>query len=58
MKGYHQCPLDEESQALTTFITPFGHFKYLRALYGLSSIVEYYNCRMAEAFKGLYGFKG
>ena len=31
LKGYHQCPLDEESQKLTTFITPFGRFKYLRA---------------------------
>lgn len=31
MKGYHQCSLDEESQLLTTFITPFCHFKYLRA---------------------------
>ena len=29
MKGYHQCPLDDESQLLTTFITPFGRFKYL-----------------------------
>ena len=31
LKGYHQCPLDEETQKLTTFITPFGCFKYLRA---------------------------
>ena len=30
MKGYHQCPLDQDSQLLTTFITPFGRFKYLR----------------------------
>ena len=29
MKGYHQCPLDEESELLTTFITPFGRFKYI-----------------------------
>ena len=28
-KRYHQCPLDAESQLLTTFITPFGRFKYL-----------------------------
>jgi hypothetical protein len=40
-KGYHQCPLDEESQLLTTFITPFGRFKYLRAPYGISSISEH-----------------
>ena len=31
LKGYHQCPLDEESQKLTTFITPFGRYMYLRA---------------------------
>ena len=57
MKGYHQCPLDEESQLLTTFITPFGRFKYLRAPYGISSISEHYNRRMDEAFAGLTGFR-
>ena len=57
LKGYHQCPLDEQSQPLTTFITPFGRFKYLRAPYGVSSISEHYNCRMTEAFKGLSGFR-
>ena len=31
MKDYYQCPLDQESQRLTTFITPFGRFKYMRA---------------------------
>ena len=50
MKGYHQCSLDEESQTLTTFITPFVRFKYLRAPYGISSISEHYNRRMDEAF--------
>ena len=57
VKGYHQCPLDEQSQLLTTFITPFGRFKYLRAPYGISSISEYYDRRMAEAFAGLTGFR-
>jgi len=56
-KGYHQCLLDEKSQPLTTFITPFGRFKYCRAPYGLSSIAEHYNRRMAEAFEGLSGFR-
>ena len=37
LKG-HQCPLDQESQILTTFIIPFGKYKYLRAPYGISSI--------------------
>ena len=57
MKGYHQCPLDNESQMLTIFITPFGRFKFLRAPYRISSISEHYNCRMDEAFAGLSGFR-
>ena len=57
LKGYHQCPLDEDSQDLTTFITPFGRYKYLRAPYGISSISEHYDRRMAEAFTGLTGFR-
>ena len=57
MKGYHQCPLDEDSQLLTTFITLYGRFKYLRAPYGISSISEHYDRRMAEAFTGLTGFR-
>ena len=57
MKGYHQCPLDEDSQLLTTFITPHGRFKYLRAPYGISSISEHYDRRIAEAFTGLTGFR-
>ena len=56
MKGYHQCPLDQESQFLTTFITPFGRFKYMRAPYRISSISEHYDRRMYEAFEGLSGF--
>ena len=57
MKGYHQCPLDQGSQLLTTFITPFGRFKYLRALYGISSILEHYNRRMAKASVDLSGYR-
>ena len=56
-KGYHQCPLDAQSQSLITFITPFGRFKYLRAPYGISSISEHYDRRMAKAFAGLSGFR-
>ena len=56
-RGYHQCPLDEKSQLLTMFITSFGRFKYLRAPYGISSISEHYDRRMAETFIGLSGFR-
>jgi len=57
MKGYHQCLLDPDSQLLTTFITPFVRFKCLCAPYGICSISEHYDCRMAEAFAGLTGFR-
>ena len=32
-KGYHQCPLADASQLLTTVIIPFGRFKYCWAPY-------------------------
>jgi len=50
-------PLGKDSQTLTTFITPFGRYKYLRAPYGISSISEHYKRRMTEAFNGLSGFR-
>lgn len=56
-KGYHQCPLDIGSQLLTTFITPLGRYKFLRAPFGLSSISEHYDRRMYEAFQGLTDFR-
>jgi len=56
-KGYNQCPLDQERQDLTTFITPFGHFKFLRVPYGISSTSEHYNCCMDKAFADHPGFR-
>ena len=57
LKGYHQIPLDRESQRLTTFITPFGRYMFLRAPYGISSISDHYNRRMEEAFSGMEDFR-
>ena len=58
LKGYHQCPLDKDSQELlTTFIAPFGRYNYLRAPYGISSISEHYNRRMTDALASLSGFR-
>ena len=48
MKPYHQYPLDVERHTLTTFITPFGHFKHLRVPYSLSSIADHSNYCIAE----------
>ena len=57
LKGYHQFPLDEESQKLTTFITPFDRFMYLRAPYGISSISEHYDRRMDKALRDIQGIR-
>ena len=46
--GYHQVALDKASQLLTTFITPFGRYHYLRAPFGLSNIGECFNRKMEE----------
>ena len=47
--GYWQIPIEEKSQAFTTFITPWGRFKFLRAPMGLSSTGDEYSRRAAEA---------
>ena len=57
LKGYHQRPLEEASQLLTTFITPFGTYKFVRALFGICSISKHYNRRMDEAFSGLTNYR-
>ena len=43
LKGYHQCPLSEDSHLLITFVIPVGRYAYLRASYGITSISEHYN---------------
>ena len=45
--GYWQLPLDEDSQMLTTFITPWGRFKFLRTPMGLNSTGDSY-CRRGD----------
>ncbi len=35
--GFWQIPLDEESSKLTTFMTPFGRYKFLQMPYGIST---------------------
>ena len=43
--GYFQVPLAEESQELTTFITPWGRYKHKRATMGLNCASDEYNMR-------------
>ena len=47
LKGYYQVELDEESQLLTAFMTPFGRYVYKRLPMGLSSA--------GDVFTLLYG---
>ena len=41
--GYWQIPLDEDSQLLTTFATPWGRFAYTRGTMGLAPAGDEYN---------------
>ena len=43
--GYHSVPLRESDRHLTTFITPFGKFRYTRAPQGFLSSGDGYNKR-------------
>ena len=46
--GFHQIPLDEESQLLMTFITPFGRFCFKRLPFRISSAPEIFQRWMTE----------
>ena len=47
--------LEEESQILTTFATPFGRYKWKRLSFRISSAPEEYQQRMHQVLEGLQG---
>jgi hypothetical protein len=51
--SYNQCGLSPESRDYTTFITPYGRYRYKRAPYGIASISDHFNRRMSELLAGL-----
>ena len=51
--GYHSIPLDEESQPLTTFITEWGRFRYLRMPQGYVASGDAYTRRYNEMIKDI-----
>ena len=53
--GFWQLSLDEESSKLTTFNTPFGRYRFLRAPFGIKSIPEMYQRRMSEIVEDIEG---
>ena len=52
-QGFYQIKLSEESSSLTTFITSFGHYRYLRLPFGISSTPEAYHQQINEMFQGI-----
>lgn len=53
--GFHQCELDEASRDITTFVTPFGLFRYKRLSLGVSSAPEVYQHTIQKVLLGLEG---
>jgi hypothetical protein len=51
--GYYQIPFHPSSQHLTTFMTPWGRYKFLRASMGLCCSEDEYNRRADVAFAAL-----
>ena len=49
--GYHSVPLRKSDRHLTTFITPFGRFRYTRAPQGFLSSGDGYNRRFAAVLE-------
>ncbi|UYV66794.1 hypothetical protein LAZ67_4002872 [Cordylochernes scorpioides] len=53
--GFHQIPLSPHCQHLTTFITPFGRYKYCRMPFGISLAPEYFQKVMSIILQGMDG---
>lgn len=53
--GFYQIPLKEESRNLTTFITPFGRYRYKRLPMGINVAPEIFQRKMMELLKDLPG---
>ena len=53
--GFHQVPLDEDSQELTTFITSFGRFCFKRLPFGISSGPEVFHRIMLQLLSNIPG---
>ncbi|UYV62131.1 hypothetical protein LAZ67_1007944 [Cordylochernes scorpioides] len=53
--GFHQIPLSPDCQHLTTFITPFGRYKYCRMPFRISLAPEYFQRVMSIILQGMDG---
>lgn len=55
--GFWQIQLEEKSQKLTTFLTPFGRFYFKRIYFGITSASEVSSKHMMKLLKDLRGIK-
>lgn len=53
--GFWQMELDDESADLTTFMTPFGRFRWNRVPFGLNNAPELFQKRMVKTFGDIHG---
>lgn len=53
--GFYQVKVHPESMLLTTFITPFGRFKFNRLPFGISCTPEHFQRMIHQLLEGLDG---
>ena len=53
--GFWHLPLDEEPKLLTTFVTLFGQYCFIRLPFGISSAPEVFQRTMSETLKDVDG---
>lgn len=53
--GFFRIPLDDDSSFLTTFITPFGRYRFKRVPMGISLSPEVFQTKMEEILGSLEG---
>ena len=51
--GFYQIPLDEYSRAFTSFLTPFGRYRYKHLPMGINCAPEIYQRKMMELLHGI-----
>lgn len=55
--GFHQINLNEKSSYLTTFITPFGRYRFKRLPFGISNAPEIFHATFSTIFGDIQGVK-
>ena len=55
--GFHQIPMDPESQPKTAFSTPYGHYEYKRMPFGLKTAPSTFQRLMDQVLSGLQGLE-